>query len=167
MVEQSATDKFWEKALPIIVATEAHPFLVDMVHGTLSMKQFQYYVIQDALYLKDFAYCLRLLSTKCISEIGTERLEAFAKGAEIAELSLHNSFFQQWNINVSSTIQDNRSTIVPLLQMPNTLLYTSYAKQIVATRSYEEGLAVLLPCFCVYAHVGEQMLRLRSELGDR
>mmetsp|Transcript_9729 Transcript_9729/g.19446 ORF Transcript_9729/g.19446 Transcript_9729/m.19446 type:complete len:127 (+) Transcript_9729:488-868(+) len=50
--------------------------------------------------------------------------------------------------------------------MPNTLLYTSYMSRIVATRCHAEGLAVLLPCFWVYMHVGKCMLKLREELGD-
>ena len=51
--------------------------------------------------------------------------------------------------------------------MPNTLLYTSYMMKIIATRPHAEGLAVLLPCFWVYMHVGKCMLKLREELGDR
>ena len=51
--------------------------------------------------------------------------------------------------------------------MPNTLLYTSYMLRVVATRPHAEGLAVLLPCFWVYMHVGKCMLKLRENLGDR
>ena len=162
-----------DAAYPIIKATERHPFLVAMVDGTLPMKQFQYYVVQDALYLKDFAYCLRHLgekrrSMKANDATGSEnydadadRLIAFAKGAEEAELSLHNSFFRQWNIDTTSS--SNTVNLHP--QMPHALLYTSYMKQVVVTRPYAEGLAVLLPCFWVYAHVGEIMLQLRTDLG--
>lgn len=38
--------------------------------------------------------------------------------------------------------------------------------RIVSTRPLAEGLAVLLPCFWVYMHVGKCMLKLRDELGD-
>jgi len=109
------------------------------------------------LYLKDFADALRILSqNKGISQADSDRLEQFAKGAAEAELSLHNSFFKQWDISGEG-----------VEQMPNTLLYTSYIKRVVATRPHAEGLAVLLPCFWVYAHVGDVMLKLREELGDR
>lgn len=47
-----------------------------------------------------------------------------------------------------------------------TVLYTSYMMRIVATRPLAEGLAVLLPCFWVYMHVGKCMLKLRDDLGD-
>ena len=146
---------FWEAAAPLIAVTEKHPFLVAMVDGTLSEENFRYYVVQDALYLEQFADCLRILSNnKDISREDSERLKDFAKGAEEAELSLHNSFFKEWNINAEGAEE-----------MPNCLLYTSYMKRIVATRPHAEGLAVLLPCFWVYMHVGQQMLELRKKLG--
>ena len=157
MATQKTTKDLWDAASSMIAATEQHPFLVAMVDGTLSLPPFQYYVLQDALYLHDFADCLRRLGrTPNISQADALRLEAFAKGAEEAELSLHNSFFREWNIDATG-----------VQQMPNTLLYTSYMKQIVVTRSYAEGLAVLLPCFWVYGHVGDLMLQRRAAHGDK
>ena len=119
----------------------------------------KYYVVQDALYLNDFADCLNLLAEKENLEVSrkdSQHLKAFAKGSQEAELSLHNSFFKEWKISAEG-----------VSQMPHTLLYTSFMKRIVATRPYAEGLAALLPCFWVYMHVGGCMLRLRDELSDR
>lgn len=147
---------FWDAAAPMIAVTEKHPFLVAMVDGTLVTENFRYHVVQDALYLQDFADCLRRLATTAPSLEDSARLEAFAKGAEEAEMSLHNSFFVEWKISAEGAEQ-----------MPNCLLYTSYMKRIVATRSHAQGLAVLLPCFWVYMHVGQCMLKLRDELGER
>jgi len=146
----------WNAAEPLIKITENHPFLVAMVDGTLAEENFKYYVIQDALYLKDFAMGLRMLAQHPTnSEADSKRLEEFAGGAEIAEMELHNSFFKKWEIDASGA-----------KQMPNALLYTSYMLRIIKTCSHAEGLAVLLPCFWVYMHVGKCMLKLRDELGD-
>ena len=151
-----SAQNFWDKALPMITVTEKHPFLVAMVDGILENENFKYYVIQDALYLQDFADCLRRLGNSASSESESKRLKEFASGAEEAEMSLHNSFFKEWSISADGA-----------KQMPNTLLYTSYMKRIVATRSHAQGLAALLPCFWVYMHVGHEMLKLREDLGDR
>ena len=152
-----SSQDFWNAAESLIKVTEKHPFLVAMVDGSLPVDQFQYYVVQDALYLGDFADCLRRLGKNPgIPEEDAKRLEAFAVGAEEAEMSLHNSFFKQWDVSAEG-----------VEQMPNTLLYTSFMKRIVATRSHAEGLAALLPCFWVYMHVGKKMLKLREDLGDR
>jgi thiaminase/transcriptional activator TenA len=106
--------------------------------------------------LQEFSDCLRRLGASASIKEEKERLEAFAKGAEEAEMALHNSFFKEWNISAEG-----------VEEMPNCLLYTSYMKRIVATKCHAEGLAVLLPCFWVYMHVGKCMLKLREELGDR
>ena len=147
---------FWDKAAPLIAVTEKHPFLVAMVDATLPMDQFRYYVVQDALYLGDFADCLHRLGDNVgVSEADSKRLHDFAKGAQEAELDLHKSFFKTWEISADGVDQ-----------APNTLLYTSYMKRIVCTRPHAEGLACLLPCFWVYMHVGKCMLQLRKDLGD-
>mmetsp|Transcript_1315 Transcript_1315/g.2738 ORF Transcript_1315/g.2738 Transcript_1315/m.2738 type:complete len:506 (-) Transcript_1315:448-1965(-) len=152
-----STQSFWDAAQKIISVTEKHPFLVAMVDGTLDIECFQYYVIQDALYLDDFADCLhRLGDAPGIPEAEAKRLHEFGTGAQEAEKALHNSFCQQWNIPMSKTTP----------QMPHTCLYTSFMSRIVATRPHAEGLAALLPCFWVYMHVGKCMLKLREELGD-
>ena len=139
----------------MIDVTSKHPFLVAMVDGTLPQANFQYYVVQDALYLQDFADCLRRLAATAPTPENATRLEAFAKGAEEAEMALHNSFFKEWNIT-----QDASNAT----QMPNCLLYTSYMKRVVTTQSHAQGLAALLPCFWVYMHVGHIMLDLRKNL---
>lgn len=147
---------FWDAAAGIIGVTETHPFLVAMVDGTLDMKNFQYYVVQDALYLADFAEALsRLGDNPGISQAESDRLKDFAKSVEEAEKSLHNNFFKEWNISDEGA-----------RQMPNCLMYTSYMLRVVVTRPHAEGLAVLLPCFWVYMHVGQCMLKLRKDLGN-
>lgn len=160
-IQITKSDDLWDIHYDsLICKTEKHPFLVAMVYGTLDINCFQYYVIQDALYLHHFADCLRRLSQhpSIVHDASSQqKLKGFAIGAEEAELSLHNSFFQQWNIPTSRDSDE---------QMPYTLLYTSYMKNIVTTGTYEEGLAVLLPCFWVYGHVGDILLKLRHELGD-
>ena len=156
-------DDFWNTALSIIKQTERHAFLVSMVDGTLQSENFKYYVKQDALYLHDFADCLFRLSKTAPNAQYSKRLEEFAIGARESELSLHLSFFKEWNIVDESDAND----VMLKEQMPNCLLYTSYMKRVVMTESHEHGLAVLLPCFWVYMHVGKCMLQLRQELGTR
>jgi len=154
------TQTFWDAAYPLIAETEKHPFLVAMVDGTLAEENFKYYVVQDTLYLRDYADCLRRVATKAPTPEGAAKLEYYAKGAESSEMALHESFFKQWGIEAppSDAMED------PMAQKPNCLLYTSYLKRVVATESYAQGLAVVLPCFWVYMHVGHVMLKLRETL---
>ena len=143
----------YKSTLTRLYARTAALFLPTVVQ--LDLENFRYYAIQDALYLTDFAYCLRKLgSNPNIDGADSERLNELARGAEEDEKELHRSFFQKWEIDASGATA-----------MPNTLMYTSYMIRVVTTRCYAEGLAVLLPCFWVYMHVGKCMLKLREELG--
>lgn len=150
------SETFWNAAQSIITVTEKHPFLTAMVDGTLSKEKFVYYVLQDAIYLTDFADCLDRLSKKSTDPVHAKRLKELALGAEEDEKELHRSFFKKWEIDDEGGVR----------AMPNTLLYTSYMLRVVSLNSYAEGLAVLLPCFWVYMHVGKEMLKLREKLGD-
>ncbi|OEU06865.1 heme oxygenase-like protein [Fragilariopsis cylindrus CCMP1102] len=158
-ITSTTCQSLWDKAYPIIIKeTEKHPFLVSMVDGTLEENNFRYYVQQDVLYLKDFIYCLRQLSLKKASTTKDKKLLCdLADGAEEVEIALHQSYIKQWNTNGEQQEQE---------QMPNTLLYTSYMRRIIdgSDTTYGEGLAALLPCFWVYMHVGNCMLKLRDEL---
>ena len=154
----------WDKAHPIIIKeTEKHPFLVSMVDGTLEENNFRYYVQQDVLYLNDFSYCLRQLALKKAPTTNDKNLLiGLADGAEKDEIALHNAYLKGWNTNEESSSSKQQQHE----QMPNTLLYTSYMRRIIdgSETTYGEGLAVLLPCFWVYMHVGKCMLKLRNEL---
>ncbi len=163
-------------------ATEAHPFLVAMLDGTLPVEKFRHYVLQDALYLTEFAYCLRLLGKKSPnshlpyshagknSESVKHRFDEFAKGAEEAEMGLHKSYFNKWNIkpivSCSGDVAETREGD-EVDYTPTTLMYTSYMRNIVATRPFHEGVFALLPCFWVYAHIGSVMLKKREEMKER
>ena len=151
-----ASQRFWNAAQSIISTTEKHEFLISMVDGSLPEENFIYYVVQDALYLTDFADCLKRLGDDATDIEMKERLHSLAKGAEEDEKELHRSYFSKWDIDDSDA-----------KPMPKTLLYTSYMLRVVTTRPFAEGLAVLLPCFWVYMHVGKCMLKLRDELKDR
>jgi len=152
----NVSENFWKSATYIIKATEKHEFLTKMVDGTLPLENFQYYIIQDALYLADFGDCLyRLSRSPDISKEDQNRLEKFAVDAKEAEMSLHVGFFKKWNVDAENAAA-----------MPHTVLYCSNMLRVVSTRCYAEGLAALLPCFWIYMHVGKIMLKLRDELGD-
>ena len=149
---EPATRSFWESSSATIAAAASHPFLVAMVDGNLPMAKFRYYVEQDSLYLKDFGDALRLLATKAPTRDAAARLDGFAAGADGAERALHASLFAGWGIKDGALPR----------QAPHTLLYTSYLLRVCATRPYAEGVAALLPCFWVYAHVGDAMLARRT-----
>jgi thiaminase len=94
-----ASQSFWDAAANLISITENHPFLVAMVNGSLNYDNFRYYVIQDALYLTDYATCLHMLGDKLSSmdePTKAKKLHQFAVGAEEDEKEMHRTFFKDW-----------------------------------------------------------------------
>lgn len=47
------TEQLWQSIEPIYGAILQHPFLVGLIDGSLPREAFQFYVVQDAHYLRD------------------------------------------------------------------------------------------------------------------
>ena len=54
--------ELWSGTQPVFDAILGHPFLVGLVDGSLPRKAFEYYVVQDAIYLRGYARALSLVS---------------------------------------------------------------------------------------------------------
>lgn len=129
----------------------AHPFLRGLTDGSLSEEAFRFYVIQDALYLRDFARGLALLAAKSPEDAWVVMFAEHAKTAIEVERALHESFFQAWRL----TPQEVYATPPAL----NNLLYTSYLLRVAYERPYYEGLGAFLPCYWIYWEVGKALER--------
>lgn len=139
-------DQIWAEVAPLRQAILAHPFLTALADGTLPRESFQHYIVQDSLYLAEYARVLAIAAARAPSAAG--RLE-FSDGAKVAvqvEEVLHQAFFAQFGVTAAMA-QAAEPT-------PACLGYTSYLASLAATRSYEELIAGILPCFWVYWEVG-------------
>ena len=142
----SFCDEVWEDAAPLRRAILDQPFLAALADGSLSPESFRHYVLQDSLYLADYARVLAIAAARAPDSAA--RLE-FSDGAKVAvqvEAVLHQAFFAQFGITPAMAQAAEPS--------PACLGYTGFLAQLAATRSYEELVAGILPCFWVYWEVG-------------
>jgi thiaminase/transcriptional activator TenA len=58
------TESLWVSIEDIYDKILKHPFIRGLIDGSLDEEAFRFYVIQDALYLRDYARGLALLGTK-------------------------------------------------------------------------------------------------------
>lgn len=140
------SDDIWNELAPLRQAIREHPFLTELADGTLPGEAFRHYIVQDSLYLAEYARVLALAAAR--APHAEARLE-FSDGAKVAvevERALHQAFFQQFGVTEQSALAAEAS--------PACLAYTSYLASLAATRSYEELIAGVLPCFWVYWEVG-------------
>jgi len=127
----------------------AHPFLQGLTDGTLSEAVFRFYAIQDALYLRDYARGLALLSAKSPTDEAAIMFSEHAKNAIVVERALHGSFFAHWHLSPHA--------VYATPMAPNNVLYTSYLLRVAYERPFHEGLGAFLPCYWIYWEVGKEL----------
>jgi thiaminase/transcriptional activator TenA len=132
------------KTEPILEKIKEHPFIIELMDGTLSKEVFQFYVNQDSLYLSEYKKTLAQLSIKCSDENDTQFFLNAATGIINVENELHQVFLNKEQFNNEPS--------------PSCELYTDYMSRIVNNKTLEEGLAVVLPCFTIYKEIGDYIL---------
>ena len=75
------TAQLWDGIAPVYRAILGHPFLAGLADGSLPEPAFRYYVLQDALYLRDFARGLAVAAAKAPED---SWCELFAQHATVA-----------------------------------------------------------------------------------
>ncbi|MGF1470822.1 MAG: thiaminase II [Rubrobacteraceae bacterium] len=148
------TADLWRSIGPIYDEILSHPFLAGLTDGTLPEECFRHYVLQDALYLRDYARALSLAGVRSPEDTTLVMFNEHSAGAIQVERSLHDSFFK--DLGVSESAVDN----TPMA--PTTLAYTSYLLRTAALGNYPEVLGALLPCYWIYAEVGRTLLETGS-----
>src|SRR3974390_2704190 len=63
-VDESFSAQLWESISDIYGAILAHPFVTGLTDGTLPEEAFAFYVVQDALYLREYARALAAVGSR-------------------------------------------------------------------------------------------------------
>lgn len=135
---------------PIYAEILDHPFLSGLTDGSLSQERFRHYVLQDALYLRDYARALSLAAARAPDEDALVMFNEHSAGAITVERSLHESFFKDFGLSPDDV---GRTPMAP-----TTLAYTSYLLRIAALEDYHEALGAILPCYWIYREVGKALI---------
>ncbi|WP_323843373.1 thiaminase II [Moraxella sp. Pampa] len=146
---QTFSQILWQENLPLYKATLNLPFNQELAAGTLSKEAFSHYVIQDAHYLLAYGRALSVCAAKAYQADEVILFSEAAKEAIVVERSLHDGFMQDFGISRED-----------FLNTPLTLAchhYTSYLIACAYADSYPVVLASLLPCFWIYAKVGQDI----------
>ena len=143
------TDELFAEIRDDYAAILAHPFLTGLLDGTLPEAAFRHYVRQDAHYLRDYARALAVVGAKATDEEGIVRFCTDAAEAITVERTLHAGLLTELGLAGEADAHDVR---------PTTLAYTSYLLRTAYQGSYAEAVAVVLPCYWIYALVGAELL---------
>ena len=92
------TNELWRSMQSIYDEILTHPFLRGLTDGTLTEERFRYYVLQDALYLREYARALSLAGVRSSDESALVMFNEHSAGAITVERSLHEGFLQDLGI---------------------------------------------------------------------
>lgn len=148
------TERLLAAVTEIWTSYNEHHFILGIENGTLDKEKFRYYMIQDYLYLEEYAKTFAVGVAKAKS-LRTANL--FAKYISVmnGELNVHDGYLaklgvMQEDIDAASRSLDNLS-------------YTSYMLRV----AYEEGeaeiLAAILSCAYSYERIAKNIVKNNPE----
>jgi thiaminase/transcriptional activator TenA len=148
------TEELWAGNTDIFDAILAHPFITGLTDGTLPEAAFAHFVLQDGIYLRDYARALAVVASHAPDSAAMQMFARHAADAVAAELELHASLLPELGISAADA-QAAEPT-------PVNLAYTSYLLATARGGSYAEGVGVVLPCYWIYWEVGKELVRRGS-----
>ena len=135
------TQRLLDATAEIWKAYNEHPFVKGIQNGTLDKAKFRFYMIQDYLYLEDYARTFAVGVAKAKS---LETANLFAKYISVmnGELNVHQGYLARLGVTQEEIDSTPRSL--------DNLSYTSYMLRI----AYEEGEAEILTAIlsCAYSY---------------
>ncbi len=147
------SDSLRHRAQKIWRAIDAHPFLRELHTGTLPMDRFIYFILQDYVYLLDFAQVLCHAGSKSPDLKTLELFARHALGAVEVERTFHESF--------GESLGFSRQQLDQVPKNPTTHAYINHLQSVARSGTLGETVAAVLPCYWIYGEVGRRLYRNR------
>jgi thiaminase/transcriptional activator TenA len=136
-------------------AIENHPFIGELHAGTLPMNRFTYFILQDYVYLLDFAQVLCQGGAKSPD---LETLELFCRHA-LGAVEVERSFHASFGRNLGLT----RKQLDAVPRGPITQAYISHLQSVARSGTLAELVGAVLPCYWIYGEAGKRLYRNRPQ----
>lgn len=165
MIDFSAgpeTRELWKKAAATIEQIEALPFLQELVAGTLDQQTFVHYLLQDDLYLADYARVMAQLSAKARKSSEGKFWARCASDTLATEELMHAAMLD--DATLAATREKMAAVIASPSASPTTEGYSSWLVATASLQGYDATVAAVLPCFWIYAHIGKLLVERAGTL---
>jgi len=120
-----------------------------MGYGTLEKEKFRFYMIQDYLYLIDYAKLFAIGAMKATDFQTMGKFAALLDSTLNEEMSLHREYAKKFEISEKELEKAQPS--------PTTLAYTHYMLHVGQSGTLAELVAALLPCMWSYWEIGKEL----------
>jgi thiaminase (transcriptional activator TenA) len=148
------TGRLWAEIEPVYDAILDHPFIKGLASGELSVDSFVQFISQDTHYLQDYVRTLLTLAAKAPDFAATKMLTTHAAAAAAAEAGLH--------AELMTDLGRDPAELLAFDARPTTRAYASFMLATVFTGSFADGLTAIMPCFWIYAEVGQHLKQVGS-----
>ncbi len=127
-----------------------HAFVAGLADGSLPAAAFRHYLIQDYIFLINFAraYALGVYKAETIDEM--RHCQATATAILDGELALHIGYCREWGLEETDVLLS--------LEDPANLAYTRYVLDRGLAGDFLDLLVALAPCAVGYAEIGKRLL---------
>ena len=139
----------WKNIETIYQAILTMPFVKELEQGSLDRQIFQHYMIQDGIYLGEFARVLAVISAKAPTPDMQLEFANSVREVIVVERDLHENFFADFGIKAQDALATEPS--------PTCLNYTNFLIATAYQHSFAVTVAAVLPCFWIYLEVGKHI----------
>ncbi|MGM9545364.1 MAG: thiaminase II [Vescimonas sp.] len=148
----SVSYRLHDAAAPIWEACLKHPFVTGIGDGTLAVEKFRYFMLQDYLYLFDYA---RVFALGVVKARDPRLMRTFAANVDAilgGEMEIHRTYMARLGIT-----EEQVFAVKPAL---DNLSYTNYMLSVASTGGPAEIVASILACSWSYAEIGQALARI-------
>ena len=148
----SVSYRLHDAAAPIWEACLKHPFVTGIGDGTLAVEKFRYFMLQDYLYLFDYA---RVFALGVVKARDPRLMRTFAANVDAilgGEMEIHRTYMARLGIT-----EEQVFAVKPAL---DNLSYTNYMLSVASTDGPAEIVASILACSWSYAEIGQALARI-------
>jgi len=126
-----------------------HPFIKGIENGNLDIEKFKFYMIQDYLYLYDYA---KLFAIGILKSDNNDDMKLFASSLDSTlntEMAIHRGYMERLGISEEDVSNTETSLI--------NLSYTNYMLSIAQKGGQKEVIIALLSCAWTYAEIAKKI----------
>ena len=156
MREVTVSEVLHQAAAPVWERCLAHPFVTGLGDGSLPVEKFRFFMLQDYLYLFDYA---RVFALGVVKARDPELMRTFAASVESilnGEMKIHRAYMQRLGITEAQVF-----AVQPAL---DNLSYTHYMLSVANAGTPVEIVASILACSWSYAEIGQELAKLPGAL---
>ena len=143
------TQQLLDYAAEVWTAYNEHPFVLGIQNGTLEREKFRFYMIQDYLYLGDYAKIFALGVAKATS-LSNAMLFSRYISVMNGELNVHSNYMARLGITQEDIDSAKRAL--------DSLSYTSYMLRVAYEETEVEIVAAILACAYSYEVIAKKMV---------